>query len=232
MLFSYIMLPGCPFLNLSYISSNLHPILGNLSFILLSVCALVCPSTHLSGCLAHLIGGGVVLFLTGLLFHKINKWYLRSRVESITNGTWRKGNLGRSVQAATATEWVFTVKYNQCITKHITRGLLKKPSTPRSPLCPFPIQWKCPTLSLPTWFNAESQSEKVGAGTYCWGWGELEEWQSERWSFYNSLTHVWANMVPDTQQGVLMSHPFIYLPQFVISVMLAYKENPWEACHL
>lgn len=160
------MSPGCPFQNPSYISSNLLPILCNLSSILLSVCALVCPSTRLSCCLAHLIGGRVVVFLTGLLFHKINKWYLRSRVESITNGTWRKGNLGRSAQAATATEWVFTVKYNQCITKHITRGLLKKPSTPHSPPCCHPTQWKCPTLSLPTWFAAESQSEKVRADTF------------------------------------------------------------------
>lgn len=77
--------------------------------------------------------GGWFFFDGGLLFHKINKWYLRSGVESITNGGGRKGNLGRSAQAGDGTEWLLTVKYNQCITKHITRGLLKNPSTPSLP---------------------------------------------------------------------------------------------------
>lgn len=54
-------------------------------------------------------------------------------MESITNGSWRKGNLGKSAEAGEGTEWVFTVKYNQCITKHITRGLLKKAKYPSLP---------------------------------------------------------------------------------------------------
>lgn len=170
--------------------SNIHP----------SVHLSVRPSIHPAVSLQVGRGWGCFV-LTGLLFHKINKWYLRSGVESITNGSWRKGNLGRSARAGEGTEWVFTVKYNQCITKHI-RGLLKKPSTPHSPL------WKWPTLSWPTWLGTESHFQKVrGEGFIALALrngGAPGEWQSKRWSFFNSPTYIGADKFHDTWRGVTM----------------------------
>lgn len=123
------------------------------------------PFVHPSACpsVCRWEVGEVVLFWWGCCFIKINKWYLCSGVESITNGSWRKGNLGRSALAGKETEWVFTVKYNQCITKHI-RGLLKKPSTPHSP--PMKIANIIMAYMVRHW---KSLSESQGRGFDCSG---------------------------------------------------------------
>lgn len=109
------------------------------------------PSIHLSVC--RWVGGEVVLFLRGCCFIKINKWYLCSGVESITNGSWRKGNLGRSALAK---------EQNGFLLWSITNALQNTSEVYWKSQVPLtPPLWKWPTLSWPTWLDTESHFQKV-----------------------------------------------------------------------
>lgn len=119
-----------------------------------------------------------------------------------------KGNLGEKCTGWQSNRMAFTVKYNQCITKHI-RGLLKKPSAPcwRPPPTPPPHhhhQWKWPTLSRPTWLRAESHFQKLRGDVWV-AWEQLKA--SDGWVLQ---LFCWLTLDTQTHTHIQVSRPSLH----------------------